>query len=71
MDIGLSKWMYLLKSDFKLKIVLHVLLMGFNTTGLIYMVSSETFIKLSVKHWEDEIKGISEQLLKQRYIGST
>lgn len=27
--------------------------------------------ELSVKYWEDEIKSISEQLLKQRYIGST
>lgn len=50
--------------------------MGFNTTGLIYMVSSVPYLSrllmnYQVKYWEDEIKSVSEKPLKQRYIGST
>lgn len=52
MDIGLSKWIYLLKPDSKLKITLNVLLMGFNTTGLIYIVSSVPYLTCLLMNYQ-------------------
>lgn len=42
--MGLPKWIYLPKSDSKFKITLNVLLTGFNTTGLMHMVSNVPYL---------------------------